>query len=258
VVVTTDAIVLRTMKFRDTSLIVTLYTRELGRLSVLAKGARERAAKGGGVPDVMSRLSAVVYWHEHRDLHLLSRWEVLRRNRRITESMDRLSVGMSAVELLDAVSYHEENRGVMFELLEDVLEEADTASRNILSLTPYFQMQVLAALGFRPGIDQCRRCHTDLTVSSPQDPFGVLLEPGGGTIVCAACEPHPRPEGNLSMGALRTLQRLLRASGAHEATALAMVPRVRHEVGSSLNTLLRHHAEGMRPLKTGAVFASLG
>ncbi len=245
------------MKFRDTSLIVTLYTRDLGRISVIAKGARQKAAKGGGVPDAMSHLSTVIYWHEHRDLHLLSRWEVVRGNRRMTESMDRMAVGLGAVELLDAVSYHEETRGALYGLLENVLEAANSASRNIGSLLPFFQMQLLCRLGFQPSIDRCRICQSDLTGSGPGT-GSVLLEPERGTVVCASCQPQLRAEGSISAGTLRTLQRLLHIGDAHEATALAMLPGIRQEVLSSLHSLLQYHAEGVRPSKSDAVFASLG
>jgi hypothetical protein len=86
----------------------------------------------------------------------------------------------------------------------------------------------------------------------------VTFEPEHGSVVCLACRPATPGERFLGGGALRTLQRLLNFGSAHDVADLAMIPRVRQEVTSALQTLLLTHVEGARPLKTEAVFASLG
>jgi len=255
-VIKTDAIVLRTMKYRDTSLIATLYTRDLGRISVIAKGVREKASRFGGLPDVTAQLAVVLYWHEGRDLQLMSRWELETRTSHITDSMERIAVAFGAIELIDAVSHHEEARGSFYSLLANVLDAANGAPRNIASLLPYFQMQVLAGLGFRPGIVTCRVCGRDLSEGEIEG-GGVSFEPERGSVVCFACRPASPGERYLSGGALRTLQRLLRFGSANDVAELAMIPCIRQEVSSALQTLLLTHVEGTRPSKSEAVFASL-
>ncbi len=244
------------MKYRDTSQIATIYSRELGRLSVIAKGVREKAGRFGGVPDVLAQLSVVLYWHEQRDLHLLSRWELRRKTSHITEDMERMAVGLGAIELIDAVSFHEEHRGVFFELLTDVLGAADEVTRNMASILPYFQMQVLAGLGFRPGIELCRKCGRDLTEGEIEG-GEVEFEHERGTVACLPCASQSSGYGNLTGGALRTMQQLIRIGSPFAAADLAMSPKTRQEVSAALHTLLLTHVEGLRPLKSEAVFAAL-
>lgn len=244
------------MKYRDTSQIATLYSRDLGRISVIAKGVRAKGARFGGVPDVMGQLSVVLYWHEHRDLHLLSRWEAKGRTSRITEEMERMAVGIGAVELIDAVSLHEEPRGAFYGLLADVLDAADRVPRNLPSLLPYFQLQVLAGLGFRPDFESCRKCGRDLT-EGPLEGGEVVFEPERGSVACPACVSAPGESQKLSGGALRTMQQLLRCSSPTAVADLAMLTTIRQEVSTALHTLLHAHVEGVRPLKSEAVFASL-
>ncbi len=255
-VLKTDAIVLRTMKYRDTSQIATLYSRDLGRISVIVKGVREKAARFGGIPDVMGFLSVVVYWHEDRDLHLLSRWELKRKASHLTEDMERMAAGLGAIELIDAVSHHEEHRGAFFDLLSDLLDAADRVPRNMTSILPYFQLQVLSGLGFRPGLELCRRCGRDLT-SGELEEGEVEFEPGRGTVSCAPCASHEQGNTRLSGGALRTMQRLLRLASPASAADLAMDIKTRNEVSSAIHTLLLTHVEGVRPLKSEAVFSAL-
>ena len=98
-IVSTEAVILKTMKYRDTSRIVTLYTRDFGRLSVIAKGARSRNNKFGASLEPLSHVSAVLYKNEHRDLHLLSKCEISTQFRRIPEDLERLSTAMAIIEL---------------------------------------------------------------------------------------------------------------------------------------------------------------
>ena len=58
------AVVLRTMKYRETSLIVTLYTDLFGKVSVVVKGARQPKGKYGTVLQPMAHIRAVIYRKE--------------------------------------------------------------------------------------------------------------------------------------------------------------------------------------------------
>jgi len=91
------------MKFRDTSKIVSLYTRRFGRVSVVAKGARDRKSRFGAALEPMSHVSAVFYKKERSDLHLLSQCDLLNGFRRIADwlrhriPMARIEKGCSAL-----------------------------------------------------------------------------------------------------------------------------------------------------------------
>ena len=73
----TDAIVLRAIKYGDTSKIVTLYTRRFGKVAVIAKGARSAKSKFGSALEPMSLIQAVFYRKENREVQLLSQADLL-------------------------------------------------------------------------------------------------------------------------------------------------------------------------------------
>ena len=59
-VVHTEAIVLRTIDYSETSRIVTLFTRELGKTGIMAKGARAAKSRFGSTLQPMNRIAAVI------------------------------------------------------------------------------------------------------------------------------------------------------------------------------------------------------
>ena len=61
----------------------------------------------------------------------------------------------------------------------------------------------------------------------------------------------------LSAGALRSLQHLQALGGPADAARIALSLQVRADVAATLRRLLQSHVEGLRPLKSEAVFAAL-
>ena len=76
-IVTSEGIVLKTHALGDTSRIVTVYTRDHGLRKLVAKGARKTPSRFGYALEPLSRSRLVFYLKADRDLHLLSRAEVV-------------------------------------------------------------------------------------------------------------------------------------------------------------------------------------
>jgi DNA repair protein RecO (recombination protein O) len=69
-IINTEAIVLKCTNFRETSKIVTFYTKSHGKLRGIAKGVRSSKTKWGGVLQSMAYLNLFFYFKENKDLHL--------------------------------------------------------------------------------------------------------------------------------------------------------------------------------------------
>ncbi|HEX9007552.1 MAG TPA: DNA repair protein RecO [Bacteroidota bacterium] len=273
-IISTDAVVLRTMKYRDSSRIATLYTRSSGKMSVIAKGARERASRFGDPLDVLGYVAALVYYKEHRDLQLLARCDVRRPFRRLSEDMERMAAALAVVELLNAVTHDEEENPPLFELLVGTLEAIDTAARNVASPRLFFELHLLTALGFRPNLTTCFQCGLPLwglpvsglpvsgtplpaPAGGSEGPATFTLNPAAGGVYCADCTARGMGFESVSAGTVRSLQLLQGLDDPRDAARIAMSPQIRAEVAATLRRFLQSHVEGLRPSKSEAVFASL-
>jgi DNA repair protein RecO (recombination protein O) len=254
-IVTTEAIVLRTRKYGDTSAIATLYTEAFGKMGVLAKGDRERGAKGVGALDVLSVITVVLYRKEHRELQLLSRVEQRRALRRTGENMDFMAAGMVLLELTEMTSPIEERNPALYALLFDSLSALEAAERNLASLVFFFEMHLLDILGFRPSWSACVRCGGMCEAVGEHRSF--FFDPVAGGIVCADCGLERPAPMTLQSGGLKMLQRLLATTRPADSLGLSASAEVQREVGGALSALLANHAAGFKPPKSRAVFASL-
>lgn len=124
-IVRTDAIVLHSRKYGDTSRIVVLYTADLGKTSVVAKGVRTPKSPFGSALEPMSHSRVTVYHKPMRDLHTASAAEVVTHRHRLQGSYDHLSAGLSVCETVLRTQADEQPDPAIFDLLAEGLAAID-------------------------------------------------------------------------------------------------------------------------------------
>lgn len=244
------------MKYRESSRIATLYSRDFGKFSVIAKGARERNSRFGSALNLMSLVRAVVYRKENRDLQILSQGDVIDSFRHISEDMERLAAGMAVVELVDAVTHAEEENPPLFGLLVRSLETINTAPRNVVNALYAFEVRLLDILGFRPNFFTCFHCGTPIDETSVGR-SGAELNVSYGGILCSDCSSRGMGLETLSAGSVKVLQYLQEASDPAAITRISLSAQMRNEVAATMRRCLQSHIEGFRPLKSESMFSSL-
>ncbi len=149
-IVTTEAIVLRARKQGETSKIVTLYTREYGKLNAIAKGARELKSKFGGALEMFTHVSAVIYKREKADaLNLLSKAETISGNRGIIRSLKKMEPATEIVELLLHAMHDEEANSDLFSHLEEAFQAISNAPEAQAPFLAFgFYLAFARAMGF--------------------------------------------------------------------------------------------------------------
>jgi DNA repair protein RecO (recombination protein O) len=255
-IVTTEAVVLRTRKYRETSTIVSLYTRAFGKISAIAKGARDRKGKFGSALLPMSYVSAVMYKKENRDLQLLSQCDLLESFRALSDDLQRMAPGMMVVELVDIIAHSEEENQPLFRLLVSTLKSINIATKNASLALYFFEMKLLELLGFKPNLHRCAECSSALDEATLASGRKELhLSPAG--LVCPSCSARGLGLEPVSAPATRILQRLQELTDVDAATRISMTQKTRNEVAGTLRKYLETHVEGLGRLKAEAVFSSI-
>jgi DNA repair protein RecO (recombination protein O) len=160
----TSGIVLRTSDWSETSVIVTWFTRDLGKLRTVAKGAHRPKSPFRGKLDLFY-LDDIVYVPSRRgELHTLAECYVENPFVRIRERLDLYTAASYCCELVDLATELEGTVPELFELLAGSLLALDEGRITPISV-PLFELLALDCLGFRP------------------DPARLDLDPGTRRIV---------------------------------------------------------------------------
>jgi DNA repair protein RecO (recombination protein O) len=245
-IVQTDALVLRSHRLGETSLIVTLFTRDFGLLRCVAKGARGPKSRFGAALEPGVSIAAVVYRKLTRDLQLLSKADIMAYWPALWENPDRFARAGAVLEFLERAAYGEAGDAELIDLATDTLDAMSTAPP--LALEPIlraFEIQACRRLGYAPELSSCLECRTPLGQ-------GGLFHPQKGGLLCGA------PCGN-DGGAFRLSERArktLLALAEHPLSSLAGWAMERYpgvEVTHAIERFLSSHLERFEGLKAQRV-----
>jgi DNA repair protein RecO (recombination protein O) len=195
---TTDGVVLRATPVGESDLVVALFTRELGRVSAIARGARSSRRRFGGGLGVLV--------HSELALGRRARGSELWSLERATALTDHSALGMDPV-VLGHASYGLElvRELVPAEVPEPAALDLVLALWSALAPGPSpsvlrtFELALCEMLGHGVALDRCAGCGGDERLDA-----GALFDPARGGVVCGACAPGSR-------GAVRPIPAPVRA-----------------------------------------------
>lgn len=267
----TEAVVLKSMNYRDSSKIVTFYTRRFGKVKCIAKGARQMKSKFGAGLEPITNVSLVLYKKEHRELQLVSQCDAIKTYKSTHSELERMAVALSVLELVNQLVHEEEGNDALYLLLVETLDEIERAKRNLINLFFAFEIRCASLFGFSPGLAACSACGRSL------DDIGIdgtaVFQLSKGSVLCGRCvasastlkndpirarkaaqEATTRPhweEGNVrvSIGTLKALQRLLTAR-LDSVSSLELTTAAGNEIDGTLRLYMRQHFEDLKPIKS--------
>ena len=147
-----EGIVLRRQPVTESSLLVTWYTREFGKLKTLAKGASRPKGPFQGKIDLFYRDEIVFFPSRRSDLHLLHDCFLEEPHARLRESVDLLAAASYVCELVEMATEREDPNVKIHELLTAILDALERQGNSAVLLI-WFEIQLLAAAGWTPKWD---------------------------------------------------------------------------------------------------------
>lgn len=244
-IVRTEAIVLRNMAYGGTSQIVTLFTREQGKMAVLARGARLPKSRFGATLQPMSCIQAVYYHKPSRALQTLTESSHLHRFTTVGEDLKKLTVGLRVVELVYALLQDEQANPLVFNLMLNSLHHLDAAEARAFNVLPWFELHLASHLGFAPAFER-------EAVEALPEAGGFLLLDTGVILPAGAATSGRRA----SRAALRAFAGFARAT-LEAVMRMRLDPDVRPEVETLVEAYLRYHTEDTYPTRSDRVRARL-
>jgi DNA repair protein RecO (recombination protein O) len=198
-VLTSEAVVLRTWPVQEADLIVSVFTRDYGRLKGTAKSALKSRKRFGGALEPMTQVRAWFAEKPRQELVRLDQLEILRSPLSVPVDPVRMAVLSFFAELLDQVLPERDPQDAVYRLLVTVLEQT-TVEQTWMPLT-YFQLWMTRLMGLLPDLVHCTAC------GEPLRPGEITFNSYGDGLFCAV---H-RSSSEFSAESWQLAQRMLRA-----------------------------------------------
>jgi len=147
----TKGIILHQIKYTDSGIIVQVYTRDLGRQSIIVKGMRSRVSgKHNVLFQPVSILELVFYYRESRAIQVLKEFSVVYSPSDIYANVKKSCMAVFLAEILTAVLKEETPNHEMFDFIEDSIIYLDKCESGYVNFHIAFLAGLSSYLGFEP------------------------------------------------------------------------------------------------------------
>ncbi len=234
------AFVIKSTDYGESDRIITLLTKEIGKVRAIAKGARRSLKRFGGCLEQFSIIDAVLQPRE--GLSVLIEGRVARDFKSIRSDIDKIGYGSYLLELADSMpgADFSGEKGAVFGFLNDGLESLE-ASRDPEPVAREFEMRILGLTGYLPSLITCASCGKKIDKEYAEGGVPFSLEMGG-----ALCKGCLNLKGSsvlrVSMGTLKTLNAAAGGNVSFSKNALAesseiIPPFITHHLGMKFKSL---------------------
>ncbi len=193
-----EGIIIRSVDYGEGNKIVTIFTKEMGKIGVMAKGAKKTKSRLAAVSQLFSH-GYFVFYHGG-GLGSLTSGDVIDSFRILHQDIVKTAWAAYIVELLDKVTEEKEPNAFLFYLLHHALSLIGQG-KDPEMIARIIELQVLQQVGVKPVLHECAMCHR-----SDRAVLAFSIKEGG--MLCESCLPLDSRAIVLSVTTIRLLRTL--------------------------------------------------
>lgn len=178
-----EALILSSTPYSNTSLICNLFTKEYGRISIISKGARTLKNPHRAILQPLHFIDLHYYYKPKRNIQLLKEATINKHFFNIADNYTKMMYSYNILDITNQICKIENPNEIIFRLIKSVLLNIDICKDADIDLYySFFQLQLLRYLGFQPLIDICAICNVILDEAIYDESIGQL--------VCCKCNQN--------------------------------------------------------------------
>ena len=225
-----EAVILSYAPLGEADLLVTMFTKDQGKVRAVGKGARRSTSKLVGHLEPLTTVKMSMA--NGRNMDIISQVEVINSFPTLKGDLTGITKGQYLAEIVDGFGAEASPNPSLFQLMIDTLQVIEAAPESEMALR-YFEYHLLQVSGLMPELYHCVECRDEL------EPNAHRFSPNVGGTLCLECCPDAAPLRPLSLRALKVL-RLLDRSQLAEACKLTIDDNLSAELRSLLFTTVTY------------------
>ncbi len=180
------AICLRTVNYSETSQIVTLFTRESGKIDGIAKGSRRAKSSLGGAIEIFSTGHIVFSPSATGKLATITEFQQTPAFIGLRRNLFTLNCALFSAELLGGLTNDHDPHASLYDLFSGFLSDVQLCSGKgeSLSLLILFQLGLLGEMGMMPVLSRCVNCSSSFDANWQR----IYFSNDANGVICPDCE----------------------------------------------------------------------
>lgn len=172
----TTGIIIKRTNLGEADRILTIYTKNRGKIKVLAKGVRKTLSKMAGHLEPFCLSDLVLA--EGRNLDTITGVETKKCFFSLRNNLKATRMAQYLAEITDKMTHENEKQPSIFHLFEETLDEINGSQVDIL--VPFFELNFLAQMGYQPELNCCLQCKQKISEGNNFFDFS-------GGLICERC-----------------------------------------------------------------------
>lgn len=239
----TEAVVLHKLNYGDTSSIITLFTKEHGKLTAIIKGGRSPKSKMGMVADPLNHLQVILYNKQSREVQLISSMEIISHFSRLKEDYEKLKYAYGVLELVKYLIPEHEQHLKLFKGVIRIFELLDKSVQHPAVLFGRFFLFFLSEIGYELQFSECSCCgKANLSGSSLSYNFEI-------GILCGDCKNNYIESFNVLPELFEYLNCLKRNENPGQVSTITIESAI-----TLMERFLKHHVNDFRGIQSFQLF----
>ncbi|MCA9057067.1 MAG: DNA repair protein RecO [Planctomycetaceae bacterium] len=197
------AIVVRQADFSESSRVITFFSKEFGKFSALAKGAKRLKGPFDAALDLLSECRIVFIRKTSGALSLLTEARLQTRFRPGAHDLSSLYGGYYIAELVNSLTEDFDPHPRLYDLAVASLEQLSLGQVPSSSVIVQFEIGILQDIGVFPNLDECSVCGESVVFTGR---FAHWVSQGG--LLCQACRREEYAAKSVAAETVQTLRRL--------------------------------------------------
>lgn len=233
---TTTGLVLHRTNLGETDRVLTLFTREHGKISAIAKGCRKSTSRITGATELFTLSSFLL--GEGRSMDIVSQCEIRESFPGIRADLQKLARGAYLCELLDRTTQHHDDlmSSQLLDLTLDSLRQLENADTYLDGTVHSYELRLMDLQGYAPVLMECAVCGKVDLGSSPG------FSPVMGGVLCKEDRQRAEDCQQISFETVVLMQQLFYSESSDWPNA-APVKRVAVEIDRALRWYIRYRID---------------
>lgn len=179
-----ECIVLKSINYKESDKIYTLYSKEYGKFIATGRGVRKVASRRGGNMDTLNHIVAGISESE-KGFRYISEVQSMNTFKNLKDDLDTSAKGFYFAELVHRLTEDESPNQSVFNVLLKSLRLLDSQVMSAKVAVSFFELSLMQELGYGLTLDNCVMCSRKFDVTQPH----YRLNFGLGGLVCGSCGP---------------------------------------------------------------------
>ncbi len=173
-----EGLVIRTNDYGEGHKILTLFTREMGKVSVMARGAKKLKSRFSAIAQLFT-YAQFVFYRSSGQMGNLNQGDIIASHHAIREDLHKAAYSAYLMEMIDRTLEEKEVSPILFDQLKSALDAIED-NKDPQIVVHIMELKVLSHSGYNPQLEQCVFCGSELRGA-------LFFSSTAGGVICSSC-----------------------------------------------------------------------